>query len=319
MSGWLSRLRRALSFENLFDDPEPNPAASTSPPLNGSEWPHWPEGSLPESLKLKDVSLYRYQAKKYLELGTTWYRMFWDVDRKWNAQNRYSGEDISSGHYFSVSAGGALAELNAYGGNVEDNELLRFDISIDNLLNLTDRTTLTSFHNKHFQGTKDWHWAIILNALVNQEKGGNTFNAFAGQKALLDGYDGVVFFGARALTSIWPNAGSMDFVDGWTGDRDLNLVDFDYFDMVDDPNSINVVIYFGHNVVRSTRAIYGNDITINNDLFAASHATIDDVFMQDPSRPPDADLTYENLRLRVGRIYWSTIPGMIYDRSRAGR
>jgi hypothetical protein len=314
MATWLSRLRRALGLEDASPIPERGVAPPVAQPADEREWPHWPRGSLPNSLKLRDVSLYRYQPKRYLELGATWYRMFWDVDRKWNAENRYSAQDISPGHYFSVSAVGASAEMNAYGANIEDYELLRFEMSIDNLLNLTDRTSITWFYNKHFQGDKNWHWAIILNALVNQKKGGSAFNAFAGHKALLDGYDGIVFFGARALTSIWPDAGSMVFVDGWTGDRDLNLVDFDYLDMRDDPACINVVIYFGHNVVRSTRRFYINDMIIRNDLFAASNATIDTVFSNDPNRLSEEDLTYENLRHRVDRIGWVGKTGIIYKR-----
>ena len=102
---WLPRPRRILSrkfFRDLDDE---------TPDLDPRSWPHWPAGSLPHSLSLDTVSLYRCQLKRYMQLGPEWYRMFWDVERKWSVQNRFAGEGIYPGHFFSVNLVGAVAEL----------------------------------------------------------------------------------------------------------------------------------------------------------------------------------------------------------------
>jgi hypothetical protein len=91
----------------------------------------------------------------------------------------------------------------------------------DNVLDLTDRDSLRWFYKKHFSDT-DWHWAIILDALLEQQLGGDSYSDFAGHTALLDGYNGIVFFGARSLGCHWPNPGSLQFArDGSLGSRDL--------------------------------------------------------------------------------------------------
>jgi hypothetical protein len=240
--------------------------------------------------------------------------MFWDVERKWTKQNRFAGQSISSGHFFAVTPDGALAELNAYHENVEEYDLLRFTIFIDNLLNLTARGSLDWFYEKYLFGPKNLHWALILDSLLAQQLGGDNFNDYAGHKALLEGYTGLVFFGARAAASHWPNPGTLELSHGGSlNSRDPDLIAYQHEAMRDDPACINVVIYFGQSVVSAIREIAINDTIIKNRLFRASHALIDDVFMKDPEKPPNDDLTYENLRARAARIRWLTTPGFGHD------
>jgi hypothetical protein len=296
---------------------------SGAPEVDLEIWPHWPAGSLPYSLSVNSVSLYRFQLKRYLQLGPEWYRMFWDTERKWSANNRFAGQQCCPGHFFSLDPAGALAELNAYSAASKNYEeyaqeyaLLRFDMSLNNVLDLTDWYCLPWFYKKHFSGeVHSMHWAELLDALLEQQLGGDSHNDFAGHRALLDGYNGIAFFGARSLGSHWPNPGSGEFARGGSlGSRDLDLIGLNYAEMRDDPKCINVVLYFGHNVVRATRQISFEKIVVENRLFQAPYPEIDSLFLNDPDRPADEDLTYENLRHRVERTVWPRTPGFGYER-----
>lgn len=245
--------------------------------------------------------------------------MFWDTERKWSAHNRFAGQQTCPGHFFSLDPAGALAELNAYGvepKNYEEYALLRFDMSLNNVLDLTDWYCLPWFYKKHFSGDTDsMHWEQLLDALLEQQLGGDSHNDFAGQKALLDGYNGIVFFGARSLGSLWPNPGSLKFDRGGSlGSRDLDLIGLNYGEMRADPKYINVVLYFGHNVVRATRQISFENIVVGNQLFQAPYSEIDHRFLIDPDRPADEDLTYDSLRDRVERTVWPRTPGFGCER-----
>src|SRR5262249_573983 len=231
--------------------------ASASPAVDKSSWPNWQAGSLPHSLNLAVASLYRYQPNKYLELGDTWYRMVWDLDHNWAARNRYAGEYSLPGHFFAVSPAGALAEMQTYNVNIEDYELLCFNLSIDNLLDLTDLRTIEWFYKQHF--SREYvHLALILDSFFYQQLGGDQFNDFAGHVALLYGYNGIVFFSARTIKSHWPRPGSL-LEGSLSGGLALDLRLMDYEAMRGDNECINVVIFFGHNVVRATHSISFKD------------------------------------------------------------
>lgn len=269
-------------------------------------WPNWPKGTLEHSRQLREVKLYRYQPKAHTDLTDTWYHMIWDVQRKWDAKDRFSGQHISPGHYFSLSKGGADAELAHYKGDPAGRELLVYTVTIDNLLDLTSMEALKWFHTRHFNTAQDWHWAVILDSLFDQQSGGDVHNSFAGHKAILDNYTGIIYFGARACAEYWDEPGSMK-------ERDWDLIGFPHMAMMEDDACVNVAIYFGHNVVQATRQIECGGQTVANSLFGASYDRISEVFMADPSRPPDEDLTFESERTRAERIAWISSPGIVEE------
>jgi hypothetical protein len=198
---------------------------------------------------------------------------------------------------------------------VNDCELLRLDMSIDNLLNLTDEEALQWFYKKHFTD-RYVHWAVILDTFLEQKLGGDGHNNYAGHMAMMDGYNGIIFFGARAIESYWPNPGQLKFAPGGHsgGDhRDLDLAFLDLIDMREDRKCINVVIYYGHNVVRRTHAIHNRQNVLENKLFGTSYAEIDSVFADDPAKPAAVDLSYERLRERTKGIKWMSKPSISFD------
>lgn len=302
MIKWLSGL-----FDTSWLDPVGNFDFGPEPgPIDEKLWPHWPKGSLPHSRRIAEAALFRYQPKRYLEAPETWYRMVWDADYKWKSQSRFSGAGLSSGHYFALTPSGADAEMAAYKANKDDYELLRLNVAIDRILDLTNFDTLTWFYKKHFRPERDWHWAIILDSLFEQQLGGDSHTDFAGHRALLDGYNGIAFFSARTSGRHWLEPGR--FVR-----RDLDLIGYTHEAMLADLDCINVVIYFGHNIVRSTRTIEVRGKTFANRLFGASNSEIDKVFSDDPARPPGMDLTFDALQARTERFAWATYPRIVEE------
>jgi hypothetical protein len=231
--------------------------------------------------------------------------MVWDLEHKWHASGRYAGREIAPGHFFSTNVRTAKAERGAYPKSDDDSVLLAYTVSIDNLLDLTDKTALSWFYKEHFEPDRDWHWALILDSLFHQQLGGDSHNAFAGHRALLDGYNGIIFFSVRGAETWWADPGSMR-------SRNWDLVG-SYHDGLVERGRINVVIFFGHNVVRSTHRIASSTTVTENPLFHASMDEIDRVFADDPLRPKDVDLSYSTLRQRAERIGWVQTPRIVEE------
>lgn len=306
-------------FRHLFPRRPPLPPeaeeASARAGDEESGWPNWPRGKMPHSRNLSNTPLYRFQPKKYLTPDDHWHRMFRDLDHKWAGPYRFAGKDVSPGHFFSIDPAGALAEWKAYGSDIETAELLDLSMSLDNLLDLTDQDALKWFFERHFD-VESIHWAVALDSFLAQQHGGDGFDTFAGHMALIDGYKGLIFFGARACQKHWDRPGELMFASHGAGPyRDINLVSLEYDEMKADANCINVVIFFGHDVVRGARRInFGTSRapsrrTIVNSLFEASYPEIDAAFARDPTKP-NVDLRYETLRARSESVKWLTKPSI---------
>jgi hypothetical protein len=145
-------------------------------------------------------------------------------------------------------------------------------------------------------------------AFFAQQKGGDDLTSFVGHKAILEGYNGVVFFSTRNIERWWSNPGSMEY---------NALPAFMHQSMREDPTCINVVIFYAHNVVRATRYIRSWKTILRNNLCLATISTIDDIFANDPKRPPEIDLSYESARERSEEIYWRPSPR--FERRRASQ
>src|SRR5262245_55314715 len=135
ISRFIDRLvSRFLPDLDIFPDYSPDEPKT---PIDPKKWLHWPSGSLPHSLQVPKIKLYRYHPRQYLDTSERWYRMFWDGDHKWATKARFAGDGVVPGHFFSLSPQGALAEIEAYQANVEDYELACYTMSVDRVLDLT--------------------------------------------------------------------------------------------------------------------------------------------------------------------------------------
>jgi hypothetical protein len=159
-------------------------------------------GPLPMSSRLVGT-LYRWHNPKYFWSGADFWRTFQNGPRKLSSQERYAGHNINCGHYFALSAKGAAAEAHFYRMDLTRCRLLEVEISLESVLDLTHEDNIRqiglsgaienpeAFGDDFFMGT--------LSHLLASERGGNGLTDYIGCKALRDEYDGVLFFGARAL------------------------------------------------------------------------------------------------------------------------
>lgn len=158
-------------------------------------------GTLPMSRNWKG-SLFRWHDPEYFWRGTEFWRTFQDGPWKWEAQQRYAGKDLNCGHYFALSAEGAEAEARFYKMPLNKSRLLRVDAEFDAVLDLTYEDNLVTIAKDFIQDPEllDRNFFMdILSLLLEDSAGGNEFTDYVGDWAHKHHYDGVLFFGARAL------------------------------------------------------------------------------------------------------------------------
>ncbi len=302
MFGWIKRLLCGSPTQPVLRSPDRK--LNELPEARDAEagrWPDWPSGVLRHSLRTSGVLLYRYHPKRYLQRGEKWYRMFWDLDYKWEAHSRFAGNHVVPGHFFSLSEAGARAELHAYDQPIADYALMTFKVSLDDVLDLTSMDALQWFYQQHFGTGGSVHWMLVLDSFLDQRKGGDQFNTYAASCAVNDGYHGIVFFGARAVHEYWEKPGEMTF---YGGPRNPNLAGLELELMRSDESCINEVVFFAHNVVRMTEEVRLDGDTICNPHFGKSTADIDAVFSADTTKPADLDLDYSSSRYRAQSVFW---------------
>lgn len=292
--------RKFLS--SLFDLGPVLPIADAKPERVPASWvwPHWPGGTMKFSRRLETAILYRYQPKAFQRPAEEWHKLFVDREHKWQAKNRFSGNGVVPGHYFALSRVGAQAEIDAYDAQVSDFDLMLLQVSIDNVLDLTNPTNLTKYYSICTNDPEEWHPAIVLDEFLYQRRGGNVSNSRAAHCAVQDGYTGIIYCGARSASTHWHSPGEFE--------HNLNLAGLSMADLASDPNCINVVLFFGHNVVRYTHAFSYQKKRTENVHFQKSYEELDELFMADPERPSGTDLTYAALRERCDRVHWQGEP-----------
>jgi hypothetical protein len=168
------------------------------PPVMPSERRNVFEGTMERSLRLKGV-VCRYQRRSRAHRGNDFWRVFEDGPWKWSAKGRYAGEDVNPGHYFAFLPSSAKAEISHYLGNDGDlssYDLLRVKGDLDNILDLT------YWENVSFIATKNFGYAHVKTFLVEvitPQTGGNKTDEWIGYYASRAGYNGAVYYSARAI------------------------------------------------------------------------------------------------------------------------
>jgi hypothetical protein len=158
-------------------------------------------------------SLFRYQARTNLYRGENFYKMFVDGAWKWKGQQRFAGGGVNpypkegepaeyklnTGHYFATTSDSARAEIRHYIEEdfVANYALLEIDVTIDDILDLTELNSIRAVANAY--GVKGNIWDLLAE-LISTETGGNALSTASGHYAHNEGYAGVRFFSARALT-----------------------------------------------------------------------------------------------------------------------
>src|SRR5688572_10282740 len=94
-------------------------------------------GRLPYSSRIEGT-FYRWHNRDNLFSGKEFCKTFEDGPWKWSAAQRYAGEHLNCGHYFSLAAEGATAEAEFYGmETVKTHRMLTVTADFESVLDLT--------------------------------------------------------------------------------------------------------------------------------------------------------------------------------------
>jgi hypothetical protein len=234
-------------------------------------------GTLPMSTKLSGRFL-RYHNPAHYHRGAAFWKTFEDGPWKWDDQQRYAGKDHNCGHYFALTEPGARAEANFYDMDFRRHRLLsaRFDCAA--VLDLTYEENLRkivlhayrdpeNISSRHF-------FVTVLSRLTDATRGGVPLTDFLGRWAMRNGYDGILFFGARALQG---NPELKSYIDHGADEQMAGPVVHGYFyDMRQDDNLKNLVVFSGAQLTSAIEVCrLGDDPPDDNPYHGASAATID--------------------------------------------
>ncbi len=107
---------------------------------------YFEDGDRPGSVKL-DSRIFRWHPSRYAPTDDpeSFRAAFEDGPWKWDTQCRFAGKGINPGHFFGLTEEAASAEAKYYANTKEvpdDLVLLTLDISLDNILDLTQKDTI---------------------------------------------------------------------------------------------------------------------------------------------------------------------------------
>ena len=219
--------------------------------LDGLEMTWTPEefpntGTLPMSTKVSGTFV-RWHNPQYYRTGEEFWETFQDGPWKWADQQRYAGKDLNCGHYFALTQAGAKAEGSFYGLDFTQYRLLSVDLECDAILDLTYENNLLQVAKQAFanwQEISERHFLVtILSWLTDSSRGGVPFTDYIGHWASRNGYDGILFFGARALEA---NPSLKWYIDNGSDDGMAGPIVHGYFfDMRKTSDLKNLVVFSG--------------------------------------------------------------------------
>lgn len=212
-------------------------------------------GRLPLSSLIKGTA-YRWHDPRLFWRGEQFWQTFEDGPWKWSAAQRYAGKDINCGHYFSLAPEGASAEAGFYGMNTSSLQMLKVTGDFDAILDLTYEDNLVAVAKEvitNWKEISERHFLMeVLSHLVDLSQGGNDFTSYVGYWASRKGYDGILFFGARALQTYPDLRRQID--EGADETMGFNTAGYYFRDMRKKPDLMNLVMLSGSALIRSTKS-----------------------------------------------------------------
>jgi hypothetical protein len=226
-------------------------------------------GSMPCSIRVRGEA-YRYQSKGHIHRGQDFWKIFEDGPWKWDAQQRYAGAGLNPGHYFAFSPESAGLELAHYvsEGKVEEYEVMSIEGELDNILELT---TLDSMQHTAKAVKFGGFDAELIQRMIIEQSGGEELTNVLGFHACRKGYNGIVFFSARAVAP--EDRSGTHLMNDMFGDDPfywaLERMKFRISGMV-------LVVFSGSRLIRSIRKYrFGNGEWEENPFYNWSEAELD--------------------------------------------
>jgi hypothetical protein len=242
---WLDRLLGldiSLNFDGLAE--ELANADETPPPPIATSFRQ--TGTLPHSTRFSGV-VCRFHKKQWLFTGDQFYRNWEDSPRKWAARERYAGQGINCGHFFGCSVKGSRAEGAAYKMDAAQHSLLELELDLESALDLTCEENIDWILGQVFENPEVLGNAYFpkLIELIDHQHGGDQVNEFIGHVAVREGFDSLLFFGARALRK---------YESAWTMNPEDPLIymteQIVFPDMRAKPDLQNLVVFSGSGLTR---------------------------------------------------------------------
>lgn len=182
---------------SIFPDPAPAEEQPPAPYIPGFFVAHTPE-VLPESLFIVG-RFFRWQSREHFHGGEDLWRTFQDGPWKWEAQGRFAGREVNCGHYFSLNEAGSDAEAAGYGLRPGiDVERLQVLMRLHRILDLTSLSALRLAFDAVVE-RPELSDPFMAEELVEIDRGGTFLTDRVGHWAVTEGYEGILFLGARAL------------------------------------------------------------------------------------------------------------------------
>jgi hypothetical protein len=200
------------------------------------------DDDLPYAVRLRG-SVYRWHTRDWLFQGAEFHRTFEDGPWKWDAQGRFAGKGINCGHYFGLSVAAANEEAKHYGIDTSTSALIELEGKSRRILDLTHPDVIRAV----FETCVDEHRVVshsyytMLEELIERDEGGSVITNYIGHWARRQGYEGILFFSARAMD--FPRVQRMDRdLEAWT----YRMV---FRDLRKDSALLNVVMFSGATVL----------------------------------------------------------------------
>lgn len=236
-------------------------------------------GAMPLSSKLEGRFV-RWCDPAFCFTGKDFWKTFQDDKRKWDAQNRYAGSGANVGHYFALNETGATAEAGFYKMDLSQRAIMTIEAAFDSILDLTYEDNLLAVAKVALSDINDvperHFFVTMLSELLNDAPGGTPFTDYVGRWAASQGYDGILFFGARAIRA-YPDL--VHYIETGSDDGMAGPVVHDYFrDMRGRDDLKNLAILSGATLTsRVRRSWLAGAAVEENPYFGKSLSELDEI------------------------------------------
>ena len=232
-------------------------------------------GTLPMSRTFSE-SVYRWHDPNHLHEGSDFWRTFEDGPWKWKSQERYAGEYLNCGHFFALTPAGANAEADFYEIARGSRTLLKARVTSQRILDLTYESNLIEAARSlvGWDGSRN-ELLDALDALLDSAKGGTWLTDSLGRWAAAHGYDGILFFGARAFlqdeTLVW------QIRHGGADRLGFNMVAYSFNTLRKNPDYMNLVFLSGAGLTTAieTYAMPADAGDVRNEYFGMRDLDLD--------------------------------------------
>jgi hypothetical protein len=212
------------------------------------QFQHTGDADLLFAVRLKG-SAYRWHSANRVQYGPDFYKMFVDGPWKWETRSRFAGKNINCGHFFGLSVAAATEEAQYYRMDLKTAVLIEIEGETSRVLDLTHPEVIKYVFEDFVDssGVMALFYYPMLQKLIEQGEGGNQITDYVGWRAKKLGYDGILFYSARAMKSIAE----------YRFNRNLEWTTYQnkFYEMRRNPALLNVVLFSGIKLVNRIKSI----------------------------------------------------------------